>query len=373
MLSKEEMITRLESEVEVLLNKLTQAEQVIKAKTLLVSRFENDVKDCNYTIKELNASIDMLSSANKMLKAELSELLDWKKKNAGNGKDGLAAVESENVEQVEDEMVLDNQSLIKSLRLELKSKEQDIETITRRLTDKHTLDSSEMLTQLQSQERSFEIEKKELVNALENLKKHTDCVEMEMEKLKSLYQAQATNVLQQETRIKTLVVEIEDQIQMLKHKSSLVEELETKLDALREEKCKLQDEMANLQQYKQHAELEHKKLKEEHECRLHGLELELESVQSSKQVHITRLEEVERVYLETSNEVEQLRIQLQKSTKVCQFPGHDKLTFDPLIAYYPPKYSREMNFICSFQGRKALLSSSKRSWVRKRSYWKGRN
>ena len=70
---KESNIEKLRGDADILENKLKQAEQIIQTKTNQYRIAETDLNDRNYSIKELNTSIDLITQEKSKLKATVDE------------------------------------------------------------------------------------------------------------------------------------------------------------------------------------------------------------------------------------------------------------------------------------------------------------
>lgn len=70
---KESNIEKLRGDADILENKLKQAEQIIQTKTNQYRIAETDLNDRNYSIKELNSSIDLINQEKSKLKATVDE------------------------------------------------------------------------------------------------------------------------------------------------------------------------------------------------------------------------------------------------------------------------------------------------------------
>jgi chromosome segregation ATPase len=75
-MERERQVKSLQKDVEIVSAKNIQAEQIVSAKTGLCFRLEGDVRDRDFTIKELNGNIDVLNKGAKELKETISGLND---------------------------------------------------------------------------------------------------------------------------------------------------------------------------------------------------------------------------------------------------------------------------------------------------------
>lgn len=79
LIEREKEVRQLLADVEGLQYKNSQGEQIIQTKTSLIKRLESDISDRNYSIKELNASVDELRIDNSTLKEKFDMIKASKK------------------------------------------------------------------------------------------------------------------------------------------------------------------------------------------------------------------------------------------------------------------------------------------------------